>query len=64
MKKSSDIRDVLNLPHFDGHFKQDTIDWKGVSNEKKETNSHVSLNWKQSGYWRKETNLQLSWQGS
>jgi len=26
----------LNLPQFDGHFKQDTIDWKGVSNEKKE----------------------------
>jgi hypothetical protein len=28
---------VLNLPQFDGHFKKDTIEVEGVSNEKKNT---------------------------
>jgi hypothetical protein len=27
----------LNLPQFDGHFKKDTIEVEGVSNEKKNT---------------------------
>jgi hypothetical protein len=28
---------TLNLPQFDGHFKKDTIEVEGVSNEKKNT---------------------------
>jgi hypothetical protein len=31
------IGDSLNLPQFDGHFKKDTIEVEGVSNEKKNT---------------------------
>ena len=27
----------VNLPQFDGHFKKDTIEVEGVSNEKKNT---------------------------
>jgi len=39
----SDVRSGLgwlsrvNLPQFDGHFKKDTIEVEGVSNEKKNT---------------------------